>query len=54
MQFHAVHICEKRRDALRMIWQKEGMKEWVNKENILEKFEDTKGRTKTRKSKKNR
>jgi hypothetical protein len=45
---------EKRRVAFIMIYQKEGMKERVIKDNTSENFEDTKGITRTRKSKKNR
>ena len=39
---------EKRGGAFRMIQQKEGMKERVIKDNTQDKFEDTKGITKTR------
>ena len=39
---------EKRGGALRMIQQKQGMKEQVIKANTQDKFEDTKGITKTR------
>ena len=39
---------KKRGGAFRMIQQKEGMKEQVIKANTQEKFEDTKGITKTR------
>ena len=45
---------EKRRGSLRMIQQKKGMKERVIKDNTYDKFEDTKGIAKTRKSKKNK
>ena len=40
---------EKRGGALRMIQQKQGMKEQVIKANTQDKFEDTKGIAKTRK-----
>ena len=45
---------EKRRVAFIIIYQKEGMKERVIKDNTLENFEDTKGITRSRKSRKNR